>query len=244
LVAVSVTVTGLVVVVSRGDGRSCGLFVVADVAAADKSACASVINRVDGDGAADEGVVAGKVLEELLLDLVGDCAAGVGGHHVDVTAARVLVRVHTAQAVELRERVELIADVVADGATKAAEGAAILVELESNLFVGLQTGEVDADHGGLAWDLSELESIVIVDLASSVLGSLVRDDLVSDLGRRVLLLGAVPGRLVNIIIIIIVIMVVDILPRVVRRSRMSVLHLLLMAVVLVLTVISTGRVVS
>ena len=209
-VAVAVIVALAVVAVAVGGVVRCAVrvLVVADDTAAQRGAAGALTIGTLGivvhhDGAADDGVVTGEVEQDVVGRGRGDCTSRRRALVGDSAAGGVLVWVVLTVLVLLLERAELIANV-----TTVAIGGSVLVDLEGDVDdAGSATscccleecaGSV-FDRDGPAWVLGKLERHRIYEIvccnhgAGSVLGRLQRTGLVSDFGRRVLLVGGVPA---------------------------------------------------
>ena len=209
-IAVAVTVALAVVAVAVGGVVRCAVrvLVVADDTAAQRGAAGALTIGTLGivvhhDGAADDGVVTGEVEQDVVGRGRGDCTSRRRALVGDSAAGGVLVWVVLTVLVLLLERAELIANI-----TTVAIGGSVLVDLEGDVDdAGSATscccleecaGSV-FDRDGPAWVLGKLERHRIYEIvccnhgAGSVLGRLQRTGLVSDFGRRVLLVGGIPA---------------------------------------------------
>ena len=209
-IAVAVAVALAVVAVAVGGVVRCAVrvLVVADDTAAQRGAAGALTIGTLGivvhhDGAADDGVVTGEVEQDVVGRGRGDCTSRRRALVGDSAAGGVLVWVVLTVLVLLLERAELIANI-----TTVAIGGSVLVDLEGDVDdAGSATscccleecaGSV-FDRDGPAWVLGKLERHRIYEIvccnhgAGSVLGRLQRTGLVSDFGRRVLLVGGIPA---------------------------------------------------
>ena len=213
VVAVSVTsilaVAVIAVAIRRVVRRAIGVLVVADDAAAHRSVAGAITIGIPGvvvnhNGAADDGVVSGEVEQDIVRRGRGDSAVSIRLLGGEPTTSGVLVWVVLTILVLLLEWAELFANV-----TTVIGSGSVLGDLVGHIdgarrhLVICHSSEVCTGsvlHGdGPAWRLSKLDRLRVgktvsssLNLADGVLRRLQRAWLVSNLGRRVLLIWGVP----------------------------------------------------